>query len=718
MRRRQKRLLPLVLVPALLLTWFGLEVWQRSTFITPRPTAIMTDRQGVFMAQLGGGPRGYGYWPVAEVPDRVAAAILALEDKRFWRHPGIDPIAVLRAVRLDYVAGRRVSGASTLAMQVARMQHPEARTLGAKIMEAATALVMTARYGRLGVLRQYLLLVPFGQNSHGIADAAIWYFNRPVQDLSWAQIAFLSAIPQAPGLYNPSNPAGLQRVKARAGLALSRLRQQKILDAPSYAEAQADLAQLTPIPHPKRQDDALHAILHVQAMLQNSSPIRQVHSTLDLGVQRLVRKIVQRRLADLAPEGARQAAVIVADRASMGVLALVGSGAYGAANDGEINYAMRWRSPGSTMKPFIFAQALDSGTIAPDSILFDAPGNGTDIQNADLRFLGPLLAAQALANSRNVPAAELVRLDGLDQSAWFLATMGLNDDFVPPQRYGLTLAIGGMPTELDRLVVAYGALANAGVLKPLRWYEAQPEPADRRVMSVNTARLVSVFLSDPMARLPSFGRMGSTEFPFPVAVKTGTSQGYRDAWVMEFTDKYVVGVWVGRPDGRPMDALGGGTSAALIGQDILKDLYQTEMDGQNDADFLAPPGGRPVEVCATTGLLAGSNCAEQMVTFPQPGAASPLQPPSTDTAMRITEPLSHSVYIMNPDAPPGLAVLELRVAAGPRLAQTEWIVDGKPFQIADAHAPVFWSVMPGWHSFEAIDPFSQKHTQPVEVLVR
>jgi penicillin-binding protein 1C len=232
----------------------------------------------------------------------------------------------------------------------------------------------------------------------------------------------------------------------------------------------------------------------------------------------------------------------------------------------------------------------------------------------------------------------------------------------------------------------------------LRWYEAQPEPADRRVMSVNTARLVRLFLSDPMARLPSFGRMGSTEFPFPVAVKTGTSQGYRDAWVMEFTDKYVIGVWVGRPDGRPMDALGGGTSAALIGQDILKNLYETEMDGQNDVDFPTPPGGRPVSL--------------------PPGAGSPMRPAPAANTLRITEPPCNSVYIMNPDAPPGLAVLELRVAAGPRLAQIEWIVDGKPFQIADTAAPVFWPVIPGRHSFEAIDPFSQQHTQPVEVLVR
>jgi penicillin-binding protein 1C len=704
---RPRRLLLILLAGVAL---FSAGIWHRATFITPRPTAIMTDRNGVFMAQLGGGADGYGYWPVQTVPVRVADAILALEDKRFWDHPGVDPLAVLRAARDDFTAGRRLSGASTLAMQVARMQHPEARSLPAKIMEAATALVMTARYGRDGVLKQYLLLVPFGQNSHGIAHAAAWYFNRPVEDLSWAQIAFLSAIPQAPGRYNPDNPAGLQRLKLRAGEALARLRQQNVIDPPAYDEAMADLAVLQLRAHPARDPDALHAILQVAALTQTGPPLEQVHSSIDLALQDSVAEIARQRLAQLAPQGARQVAVIVADRASMGVLALIGSGQYGAENDGKVDYALRWRSPGSTLKPFIFAQALDAGTITPDTILNDTPDSGTGIDNADERFLGPLLPAQALGNSRNVPAAALVRRTGLDRSEAFLSQLGLRDDSAAAY-YGLSLAIGGMPTDLARLVAAYGALANDGVLRPLRWYAGQTTAPPARVLSLAAARTVTLFLADPMDRLPSFSRLGPTEFPFPVAVKTGTSQGYRDGWVVEYTGDYVIGVWVGRPDGAPMDQLGGITSAALIGRDILLRLYPNETDGQSDGNFAAPPGTRPEEICAATG--APGPCAQQLVVYL--GAQAATQAPSPAAQLRIIAPLNHSAFILNPDTPPGLAVLPLR-AAGAGDAPLEWVVDGQEYQVASGSGTVLWPATPGRHIFQART--ASAASQPVEVMVR
>ena len=716
-KKKQKNFVGWVLGVTLLVLAHG--VWTASTFITPRPTAIMTDRNGVFMAQLGDGPAGYGYWPVTPVPPRVTAAILALEDRHFWDHPGVDPLAVLRAIYEDVSAGRRVSGASTLAMQVARMQHPQARTFAAKLTEAAAAVVMTARYGRAAVLAQYLTLAPFGQNGHGIAYAAEWYFSRPVQDLSWAQIALLSAIPQSPGLYNLDKPQGLARAKARAQLALARLHQRNIIDAPTYVEAEADLAQLTPRHYPERQPVALHAILLAGSLTQSGPPIEKLHSTIDLGLQQMVDTIAARRLAAFKPEGARQVAVIVADRQTMDVLAFIGSGAYTARDDGEIDYALRWRSPGSTLKPFIYAQALDRGTISPDSMIMDAADSGTGIDDADMRFLGPLLPAEALANSRNVPAALLVRKDGLDQSHWFLTELGLSDNTSPAARYGLALAVGGMPTALTRLVAAYGALANDGEWQPLRWYEGQPEPPPSRMVSVDTARLVSLFLSDPMARLPSFGRMGATEFPFPVAVKTGTSQGYRDAWVVEYTSQYVVGVWVGRPDDQPMDELGGAASAALIGQDILLKLYGNETDGQNDSSFAPPPGTQPQEVCAVSGMLANGRCAQQMVIFLPPGAALPAAPPLPPAIdFRIVAPLDHSLYIINPDTPPGLAVLPLRVAPVSGSAQVEWYVDGQPYQMANAGDTVDWPVTPGRHVFEAGSPFSGIRSKPVVVAVQ
>ncbi len=675
----------------------------------------MTDRNGVFMAQLGGGPAGYGYWPVGDVPTRVADAILALEDRRFWDHPGVDLVAMMRAARSDLFSGRRVSGASTIAMQVARMQHPESRTLVHKFCEAATALVMTARYGRQAVLQHYLTLVPFGENTHGIADAAAWYFDRPVEDLSWAQIALLSAIPQSPSRYDLGRPSGLAQAKIRAALALARLRQQNVIDAPTYAEALADLAALAPRQYPARQPSALQAILKIEALNQTAPPAEEIHSTIDLALQARITGIAQNRFASLEGFGAQQFAVVVADRASMDVLALVGSDNYGPENEGEIDYATRWRSPGSTLKPFIFAQALDRGAITPASVLQDAPDSGTDVDNADHRFLGPLLPEQALGNSRNVPAAALVRRDGLEESHLFLSELGLADATHSGSYYGLSLAIGGMPTQLNRLVAAYGTLANDGIWQNLRWYQEQPEPEPRRLISLGTARSITLFLSDPMARLPSFARLGATEFPFPVAVKTGTSQGFRDAWAMEYTDKYVIGIWVGRPDGAPMDQIGGITSAALIGQDILMNLYNGETDGQDDTNFAPPPDTASVDVCAETGAVGG-HCAAQLALYLP---AHESLPPRTQKpgALRITSPLNHQNFILNPDAPPGLAVLPLHAEGGSG-GGVEWYVDGQPYQMANEADTVNWPATPGRHVFEARDPYDGTQSRAVVVEVQ
>jgi penicillin-binding protein 1C len=712
--KHRRWLLPLA---ALLLLALGTDIWRRSTFISPHPTAIVTDRDGMFMAQIGGGLAGYGYWPVPDVPPRVAAAILALEDRRFWDHPGVDPLAVLRALRLDLASGRRVSGASTLAMQVARMQHPEARTLPAKFIEAAAALVMTARYGRMGVLRQYLLLVPLGQNSHGIAHAAAWYFGRPVQDLSWAQIAFLAAIPQAPGADNPARLAGLARIKTRAAEALARLYAQHVFDQPTYQEALADLQALRPLAYPRRAPDALHAILQIASLARRGQAPELIHGTINLALQTQATAIADARLASFAPLGAQQVAVLVVDRPSMDVLALVGSAQYGPENDGEIDYALRWRSPGSTLKPLIYAEALQTGGISAASVLQDAPDSYTGVADADRRFLGPMLAAQALANSRNVPAADLVRTTGLAQSQLFLASAGIDDQVAPSPRYGLSLAIGALPTELTRLVAAYGALANGGLWQPLRWYQAQTLPPARQIFSLAAARGITLFLADPMARLPSFARMGATEFPFPVAVKTGTSQGYRDAWVVEYSARYIVGVWVGRPDGQPMDGIGGANGAALIGQDLLHALSPMAMDGQDDGSFPPPPGTRPVQICASTGAPAGTaGCADDMVEY-LPGGAVPLPAAAPQTALHIVSPPDGESYFLSPDAAPGATMLPLRANTAGNAGFLDWFIDGQEYQAGGPAETVLWHATQGRHEIRVRDGFGH-WSIPVHIRVQ
>src|SRR5579864_4035874 len=260
----------------------------RAHLAAPPPSLLLLDRQGRFLGELPGGPppparsrtahlgrggagdageEGLGYWPVPALPPRVVAATLALEDRRFGSHPGVDPLAVARALLQNVRTRGRVSGASTLAMQVARMQSPGARGYLRKVTEAVTAVLLTERYGSREVLRQYLRIVPYGNRIHGIAYAARSYFDKPVEDLSWAEIAFLSALPQAPARMNPFSPAGRDRAVRRGERVLADLAARRVLSPSEYALARGQLAALRIPYRERRPPEALHALLHLRTLL-------------------------------------------------------------------------------------------------------------------------------------------------------------------------------------------------------------------------------------------------------------------------------------------------------------------------------------------------------------------------------------------------------------------------------------------------------------------
>jgi penicillin-binding protein 1C len=603
--------------------------------VTPPPTLLLLDRSGRFLGELPGGAAadgragGLGYWPVEEPPPRVVAATLALEDRRFGSHPGVDPAAVLRAVEQNLRHRGRVSGASTLAMQVARMQHPGVRGYLRKLSEALTAVFLTERYGRREILRQYLRIVPYGNDIHGIAYAARSYFDKPVEDLSWAEIAFLSALPQAPARMNPFMPAGRERAVRRGQRVLDELAARGVL---SPAEHQLARGQLTALHIPyrgRRPPEALHALLHLRTLLGSrqlaaagrgaaAPPI--LRTTLDLDLQRDAADATWRALRDWRSRGAGNAALIVIDLAHQEVLAWVGSAAYfDDVDHGAIDYARVRRSAGSTLKPFLYAQALERGVIAPTTMMDDLERGPGGIANADDNFLGPLLPRVALANSRNVPAVHLLAHLGLDQGYGLLRDLGLTNGALPAQHYGLGMAIGGLPVTLEELAHAYLTLAGDGNLRPLRWLRDQRSPPPQRVFAEDTARQVTLFLSDPQARLPTFPRMGPTEYRFPVAVKTGTSTNYHDAWAVAYSTRYLAAAWVGHPGFRAMNQLSGYLSAADLVRRLLLRLQGDQDDGLEDLTFPAPRGYRPVRVCALSGRRATAACDRVFLEWFRPG---------------------------------------------------------------------------------------------------
>lgn len=767
---------------AALATVVGALALARSDFESPAPTLLVRDRTGRFLGELADpadpADERLGFWPVERVPERVAAATLAIEDTRFAIHPGVDPIAVARAFWQNLRARRRVSGASTLAMQVARLQRPGARGYLRKGLEAATAVALTLRHGRQGVLRQYLRIVPYGHRIHGIGYAARRYLDKPVEDLSWAEVAFLTAIPQSPARMDPLDPRGRARALARARRILAQLSERGELDATELAAALDELGSLR-MPWPAvRPVEALHPLLALAERLppgrRERAPI--VETTLDLELQREAERLAARAVAD---QPGANAAILVVERGTWGVAAAVGSAGYfDAERAGAIDFLRVPRSSGSTLKPFLFALGLERGVISPHAILDDlGPGPG-GIVNSDGRFLGPLLPRVALANSRNVPAVELLERVGADPFYAALGALGLHRYDGPAARYGLGLAIGSLPVTLEGLVGAYTALAGDGAPRTPVWLEGETPAIGERFVSETTARLVASFLADPQARLPTFPRLGFTEYPFPVAVKTGTSSRYRDAWTVAWSERYLIGVWVGDPDERPMAGGTGYRLAARLAQELFARLEAERFDGLEGVPFPPPYGHVEERLCAVTGLRASPACdrvALEWVPADEPlaectahrrvavdrrsGAIATAATPPRDVEARVLvelpgryaawlgsrggETLERALertrrplpdldetiaiellspepgirLLFDPEAPRERNTLALRAAVAPRLAQLVWYVDGRPVATVEPPYTARWPLAPGEHWIEARAPFSPARSRRVRVVV-
>jgi penicillin-binding protein 1C len=737
----------------------------RTRLEDPAPTVLLVDRDGAFLAEIGvTDDLGSGYWPLREVPWRVAAATIAVEDHRFARHPGVDPRSVGRAVVQDVRAGEVVSGASTLAMQVARMQDPGDRSVPNKLLEGTTAVLLTGTYGRDAVLAQYLRFAPYGHGIHGIGYAARRYLDKPVDDLSWAEIAFLCAIPQSPSRMDPFTPKGKGLAVARARRILALLEARGVVTADEHALADGELDGLVVPDRLDRPISALHAILRISRDLDDPdvrralpSPI--VRANLDLALQNRVAAHVHDAVAGWQAKGAGNAAVIVLDVHTGAVLASVGSAAYfDPDHAGAIDYTQVRRNAGSTLKPFLYAAALDRGIIRPDSVLDDLNRGPEGITNADQGYLGPLLPRIALANSRNVPAVELISRLGVNEQWDILRRLGLHRDESPSEAYGVGLAIGALPVRLEDLAGAYLALAGDGRERTPAWYGEPGEPGDR-VFTAASSRTIAQWLSDPVARLPTFTRMGPSEYPFPVAVKTGTSSDWRDAWTVAWSDRVLVAVWIGDPGNTPMAHVSGFGSAAALAQAVILDVHADEADGLSGGSFPPPESTVPVRLCALTGHVATAAC-DHVVTEYFPASEAPTRPCEAHVTLKVDgvertyvdlppryaswqarqglprppgarmtlDDGGRTVAIVSPrdgdrvlhdvDTPAATDTLALQAVVDPPVPQVVWYVDGEPFATVDYPYETRWPLEVGAHRFEARVPFTDARSRSVRVITQ
>jgi penicillin-binding protein 1C len=557
-------------------------------------------------------------------------AFLLKEDRAFYWHPGINPSSLVRAgFRTWRNEGRQ--GGSTITMQLARMLYGlKTRTPGGKLRQMAAALWLECRYSKRELLEAYLNLAPFGGNVQGVGVASRIFFGKPPDRLSLGEAVTLAVIPQNPSALtgNPLRRDKLARARARlAALWAARYGADPIerrqLESPLDARPEFPLPWLAP-----------HFVDGLLAARPSRSP--RIETTLDAQLQRTVERQMQRYIDQFGERGIRNASALLIDSREMSVKAWVGSADYwNEAIDGQVDGVLAKRSPGSALKPFIYGMALDQGILHPRTILRDSPSSFGPFtpENFDGRFFGPISAEEALIRSRNIPAVSVSMQLKQPSLYGFLQTAGISR-LKPESFYGLALALGGGEVSMEELAGLYGMLANQGVLRPIRVL-----PAPRRRRSDDGSRLLSqeaAFITVDMLRhnpRPDEDGAPPLRSGWPVAWKTGTSWGFRDAWSAGIVGPYILVVWIG-------DFTGKG-NPSFIGIDAAAPLFFRIADALNFTrandmlpEWKPPAGVAKVSVCAESGDLPNAWCPHTVDTWYIPGK-SPIRVSQLHRAVAI-----------------------------------------------------------------------------------
>ncbi|MCC4308046.1 MAG: penicillin-binding protein 1C [Alcanivorax sp.] len=560
---------------------------------------LMLDRQGRPLAARIAADQQWRFAPVDAVPDKYRRALITFEDRRFYAHPGVDPLAIGRAAVANARAGRVVSGGSTLTMQLARLLRDDPpRTLAEKAREALLALRLEWHLSKDRILVEYASRAPFGGNTVGLRAAAWRYFRRPPEALSWAEAALLAVLPNSPALIHPGRDRA--RLRAKRDRLLTVLHRRGELDADDLT-----LAKLEPLPRVHELPSLAPRLLDTLSAGGGGPLLR---TTLDADLQRRVRDLADRHGRRLGRQGVHNLAVVVIDHRDLETRAYLGNvqhgdtDTYGAA----VDIAARPRSTGSVLKPLLYGLALDAGLILPDTLIPDLPTNygGYSPENFDREFRGAVPAHEALARSLNVPAVRLLRRYGVGRFHDQLRELGMTTLFRPADDYGLTLVLGGAEGTLEELTAIYARLiatARDGRAAPVTRLAGVTPVAAPFPISPGAAWLTLDALRD-VARPGTARQWRLYRSSQPIAWKTGTSYGLRDAWAIGSNGRYTVGVWAGNGNGEPAPHLGGADTAAPLMLDVFSLL--------GPAPFPEPPLNdlKPVQVCADDGYLAGGRC--------------------------------------------------------------------------------------------------------------
>jgi len=630
----------LILTILIIYTFYNLPSIESLSAGLNQPSVRITDRHGRLLYEIipeqGGRNAVLSFDKISKC---MKNATIAVEDKNFYTNPGVDLGGIIRAFWINLRGGETIAGGSTITQQVARtlllsQDERTERTLRRKLREAVLAWQVTRRFSKEEILALYLNQVNYGGMAYGVEAAAQTYFGKPAADLLLPECTLLAGLPQAPGLYNPfTNP---DLAKERQGVVLGLMQAQGYISEQERAEAGSAPLSYNPTPYPI---EAPHFVWVVRSQLdrlfaEGKLDPRQsliVRTTLDLNFQHAAEAAMTRQINAFRQEdpvkshNVNNAAVVALDPHSGEILALVGSSDYfDASIFGAVDMATAPRQPGSSFKPFIYAQALDPHHPAPwtavtaildvTSTFITHDGAPYIPKNYDGREHGPVSVRQALASSLNVPAVITLDKVGIENTTSLAQRMGITS-LENPQEYDLSLALGGGTISLLQLTTAYGVFADQGVYTGnyaiLEVRDANgnllftPERAiPVQIFDPRVAWLISDILSDDRARALGFGLNSTLKLERTAAVKTGTTTNFHDNWTIGYTPDLLVGVWVGNSDYQAMRNVTGLTGAAPIWHEIMRTVLQ----GKPDKPFVRPEGLVQIEVCDLSGLLPTQAC--------------------------------------------------------------------------------------------------------------
>lgn len=690
--------------------------------VTPMPDSLtglmdkvskvaLTDRNGVPLTVTYANEwNSSAYMPLHEIPALIQKIFVVSEDKRFYEHHGVDWKARCHALVQNIISFKAVRGASTISEQVVRMVHVRPRTLWSRWIEGFDARELEIKHSKGDILEFYLNQVPYAANRRGIVQAAHYYFNRSPDTLSIREMIALAVLVRAPSHYD------LYRNPGAAEESIHRLAR-VLLDGGVLSNDQYTQAVSEPfdLEKPGLTIHAGHFASHIYKQLENlNQPNRNrtVRTTIDGALQTHVEGLVLETLESLKDKNVTNAACLVADYSTGDILAWVSLGTGETDTSGmHINGVLTPRQPGSSMKPFLYALALDNGWTAAHEIMDDSLTNPVGrglhtYHNYSRSHYGWVTVRESLGNSLNIPAVKAIRFVGYGPYLDLLHRMGFDSLDRHPDFYGDGLALGCGEVTLYHMVEAYGTLANQGLGLHLNGLSGTPfRRPGRRIFSEEAASLIGNILSDAHARTLEFGQGGILNFPVQTAVKTGTSNDYRDAWALGYNHRYVAGVWMGNFDGRPTEGLTGSTGPALILRSVFAELNRH----QDTRPLFLSPKLVQKDVCLRQGFddIPRICRKEWFVKGTEPITESLTQNPMEPGFIK---PVNGLELAMDPRIPDHLEAFEFSLQGVEDSEKVTWTLDGK--SLGDTRGGRYlWTLQKGKHVVKA-DVYKKNQPDP------